>query len=73
MATLFIAGIFFIIEGGRYIDMKRQSPNSIPDKMYTAGVTTIVLGIISICFAILHFFIPIKIDSTVIKTTVQVQ
>lgn len=58
MFVLFVAGIFFIVEGARYIDMKRQSPQKIPDKIYAAGVLTILLGIMSLGFSLLHFYIP---------------
>lgn len=68
MATLLGAGILFIIEGAKYIDMKRQEPTKIPDKMYAAGVMTIVLGVISIVFALLHFMLEVG-DKKVVKPT----
>lgn len=57
MITLILAGLFFIYEGSYYIAMKRDNPQRIPDKMYAAGYFTMILGIVSIIFGALHFFI----------------
>ena len=56
MIALVVAGIFFLYEGGVLIDSHRQNPQRIPAKVAVAGTLTIILGIISIGFAILHFF-----------------
>lgn len=60
MFALIFAGVYFIIEGSRYIALKRKNPQY-SDKMYVAGVLTIILGVISLAFAILHFYFPMEI------------
>lgn len=60
MIALLAGGIFFIIEGAYYIRLKRENPSKIPDKMYAAGIFTIILGVVSILMGIAHFFFPIK-------------
>lgn len=58
MFALLGGGFYFIFEGSKYIDMKRQNPIKIPDKMYAAGILTIILGVVSILFGLAHFFMP---------------
>lgn len=60
MFGLIVAGIWFIIEGSKYIEMKKANPK-FPDKLYAAGVLTIFLGILSLIFAGLHFLFPTEI------------
>jgi len=56
MATLVIAGMFFIYEGSVLIELHRENPKKISNKVVVAGTLTIVLGVISIAFAVLHLF-----------------
>lgn len=58
MISLLAGGAFFIYEGASYISMKRQNPDKIPDKIYAAGVFTILLGIVSIIFGLVHLWVP---------------
>ena len=56
MAALFLGGIFFIYEGAVLVDSRRENPSKIPEKVAVAGSLTILLGILSIAFAVLHLF-----------------
>jgi len=60
MVSLIAGGMFFIYEGVTYMNMKRDNPDKVPDKIYAAGVFTILLGIVSIAFGALHFWVPTK-------------
>lgn len=57
MLLLIGAGIFFIYEGAILVDVHRQNPEKVPGKVAVAGSLTIVLGVVSLVFAVLHFFI----------------
>lgn len=56
MALLVAGGLFFIYEGSTLVEMHRDSPDKIPPKVAVAGSLTILLGVISIAFAVLHLF-----------------
>jgi len=55
MIALLVAGIIFLFEGIKYVQMKKTNP-SLPDKLYAAAVLAIILGIIEIAFAVAHFW-----------------
>lgn len=67
MVCLLGGGLFFIYEGAQYIDMKRQNPNKVPDKMYVAGIFTIILGLVSIGFGLFHLWVPTDIVAEPVK------
>ena len=59
VASLLLGGLIFLYQGADYIRIKKND-NKIPDKMYVAGVMTIILGIVSIIFGIIHYFFFMK-------------
>lgn len=59
IASLMLGGLIFLFQGANYIKLKQNDPK-IPDKIYVAGIFTIILGIISILFGIVHYFFFMK-------------
>jgi hypothetical protein len=59
VASLLLGGLIFLYQGADYIRMKKND-RKIPDKMYAAGVLTIILGVLSIIFGIVHYFYFMK-------------
>lgn len=55
MVSLIAAGAIFIVEGIKYIRMKKRNPD-IPDKIYAAAVLAIVLGVAEIAFGVAHIW-----------------
>jgi len=61
---LFIAAVFCFYEGAKMINMKREDPK-VPTKIYVAGFFTLFLGVLSVVFGVLHFFIDTQSGSLV--------
>lgn len=59
IASLILGGLIFLYQGVDYINIKKNDPK-IPNKMYVAGIFTVILGFVSIAFAIVHYFFFIK-------------
>lgn len=59
IASLMLGGLIFLFQGANYIKIKNND-SKIPNKLYVAGVFTVILGIISILFGILHYFFFMK-------------
>jgi len=53
--SLVVGGIFFLYEGSVLVDMHRSNPEKIPPKIAVAGSLTILLGVVSLAFAVFHF------------------
>lgn len=52
---MIVGGVFFLYEGGILLDMHRSNPEKVPSKVAVAGTLTILLGVVSLLFAFLHF------------------
>ena len=56
VASLLIGGLIFIYQGADYINIKKNN-DKMSTKLAVAGILTIILGIVSIIFGLMHYFL----------------
>lgn len=60
MIGLIIGGAFFIYEGIVMINIRKDNPDKVPEKVEIAGGLTLALGIFALGLAGMHLFLDKK-------------